>query len=91
TLTHEQAKEKLAELGVKLPEKGKREEMFANLDGATKEKAKAIMKKAKEQLASKVPLEEKWTMQELLLLEQALVQQKPQLTPEDLLSAVEHA
>ncbi|MEY2364966.1 MULTISPECIES: YicC/YloC family endoribonuclease [Lysinibacillus] len=48
-------------------------------------------RKAKEQLASKVPLEEKWTMQELLSLEQALVQQKPQLTPEDLLSAVEQA
>ena len=48
-------------------------------------------RKAKEQLGSKVPLEEKWTMQELLSLEQALVQQKPQLTPEDLLSAVEQA
>ncbi|QDQ01670.1 YicC family protein [Lysinibacillus fusiformis] len=48
-------------------------------------------RKAKEQLASKVPLEEKWTMQELLSLEQALVQEKPQLTPEDLLSAVEEA
>jgi len=30
-------------------------------------------------------------MQELLALEQALVQEKPQLTPEDLLGAVEHA
>ncbi|MFE3577495.1 YicC family protein, partial [Lysinibacillus sp. NPDC059133] len=48
-------------------------------------------RKAKEQLAGKVPLEEKWTMQELLSLEQALVQEKPQLTPEDLLCAVEKA
>jgi len=48
-------------------------------------------RKAKEELAKKVPLEEKWTMQELLTLEQALVQEKPQLTPEDLLSAVEMA
>ncbi len=48
-------------------------------------------RKAKEQLASKVPLEENWTMQELLALEQALVQKKPQLTPEDLLGAVENA
>jgi len=48
-------------------------------------------RKAKEQLANKVPLEEKWTMHELLSLEQALVQEKPQLTPEDLLSAVEKA
>lgn len=48
-------------------------------------------RKAKEQLASKVPLEEKWTMQELLSLDQALVQQKPQLTPQDLLDAVEKA
>lgn len=48
-------------------------------------------RKAKEQLASKVPLEEKWTMQELLMLEQALVQKKTQLTPEELLAAVEQA
>lgn len=48
-------------------------------------------RKAKEQLASKVPLEEKWTMQELLSLDQALVQEKPQLTPQDLLDAVEKA
>lgn len=48
-------------------------------------------RKAKEQLASKVPLEENWTMQELFALEQALVQEKPQLTPQDLLNAVEEA
>ncbi|MFJ7735292.1 YicC/YloC family endoribonuclease [Lysinibacillus sp. NPDC097287] len=48
-------------------------------------------RKAKEQLASKVPLEEKWTMQELLSLDQALVQEKPQLMPQDLLDAVEKA
>lgn len=48
-------------------------------------------RKAKEQLASKVPLEEKWTMQELLALDRALVQEKPQLTPQDLLDAVEEA
>lgn len=48
-------------------------------------------RKAKEQLASKVPLEEKWTMQELFALEQALVQEKSQLTPQDLLDAVEKA
>ncbi|GLC87462.1 YicC/YloC family endoribonuclease [Lysinibacillus piscis] len=48
-------------------------------------------RKAKEQLASKVPLEEKWTMQELLSLEQALVQEKPQMTATDVLQAVEKA
>ncbi len=48
-------------------------------------------RKAKEQLANKIPLEEKWTMQELLSLEQALVQEKPQLTSEDILCAVEKA
>lgn len=48
-------------------------------------------RKAKEQLASKVPLEEKWTMQELLSLDRALVQEKPQLTPQALLDAVEDA
>ncbi len=44
-------KEKLTELGVKLPEKEKHEDMFANLDAATKEKAKAILENEKKQLA----------------------------------------
>lgn len=48
-------------------------------------------RKAKEQLASKVPLEEKWTMQELLSLENALVHEKQQLTSGKLLEAMENA
>ena len=39
-LTHEQAKEELTKLGVKLPEKEKHEDMFAGLDEATKQKQK---------------------------------------------------
>ncbi|EJQ43900.1 hypothetical protein IEQ_04687, partial [Bacillus cereus BAG6X1-2] len=50
-LTREQVKEKLTELGVKLPEKGKHEDIFAGLDEATKEKAKAILENEKKQLA----------------------------------------
>ena len=34
-----------------LPEKGKHEDIFANLDEVTKEKAKAILEKEKKQLA----------------------------------------
>ncbi len=49
-LTHEQAKEELTKLGVKLPEKKKHEDMFAGLDEATKEKAKAILDNEKKQL-----------------------------------------
>ncbi|HDR5272780.1 TPA: hypothetical protein QCS34_006617, partial [Bacillus thuringiensis] len=49
-LTHEQAKEKLIKLGVKLPEKEKHEDIFAGLDEATKEKAKAILENEKKQL-----------------------------------------
>ena len=37
-LTHEQAKEELTKLGVKMPEKGKHGDMFANLDEQTKRK-----------------------------------------------------
>ncbi|MFJ8318106.1 hypothetical protein ACIQ8P_19735, partial [Bacillus tropicus] len=36
-------KKQLDELGVKLPEKEKRKEMFEGLDEATKEKAKSIL------------------------------------------------
>ena len=39
-LTHEQAKEELTKLGVKLPEKEKHEDIFAGLDEATKQKQK---------------------------------------------------
>ncbi|HDR4896485.1 TPA: hypothetical protein QCR41_004690, partial [Bacillus cereus] len=49
-LTHEQAKEELTKLGVKLPEKEKREDIFAGLDEATKIKAKAILDNEKKQL-----------------------------------------
>ena len=40
-------KEKLKELGVTLPEKGKHGDMFADLDEATKEKAKSIFEQEK--------------------------------------------
>ena len=40
-------KKQLEELGVKLPEKEKRKEMFAGLDEATKEKAKSILEQEK--------------------------------------------
>ena len=39
-LTHEQAKEELTKLGVKLPEKEKHEDIFAGLDEATKQRQK---------------------------------------------------
>ncbi|MGE0995389.1 hypothetical protein ACQGR0_19505, partial [Bacillus sp. GMa5/2] len=45
-----QAKEELTKLGVKLPEKEKREDIFAGLDEATKTKAKAILENEKKQL-----------------------------------------
>lgn len=44
----EDAKAKLAELGVTLPEKFEKVDRFANLDDATKEKAQAIMDKVKD-------------------------------------------
>ncbi|MFE6137557.1 hypothetical protein ACFVQC_16125, partial [Bacillus sp. NPDC057893] len=50
-LTREQAKEELTKLGVKLPEKEKHEDIFANLDDQAKEKAKAILENEKKQLA----------------------------------------
>ena len=40
-------KKQLEELGVKLPEKEKRKEMFAGLDNQTKEKAKSILEQEK--------------------------------------------
>ncbi|PFQ13775.1 hypothetical protein [Bacillus cereus] len=40
-------KKQLQELGVKLPEKEKRKEMFAGLDEQTKEKAKSILEQEK--------------------------------------------
>ncbi|SDZ39308.1 hypothetical protein SAMN04488156_1251, partial [Bacillus sp. 166amftsu] len=52
-------KTKLAELGVNLPEKGKRGEMFANLDDQTKEKAKAIMKQKKAGTLTREQVKEK--------------------------------
>lgn len=48
-------------------------------------------KKAKEQLEKVVPLEEKWTMQELFAIENALVQDKQELSQIALLEAVKHA
>ncbi|WP_078414958.1 hypothetical protein [Priestia abyssalis] len=51
SLTREEAQTQLADLGVELPakgNKGSREDMFANLDDATKEKAQAIMEKVKD-------------------------------------------
>ncbi|MEC1715470.1 hypothetical protein [Schinkia azotoformans] len=44
----EDAKAKLAELGVTFPEKFEKVNRFANLDDATKEKAQAIMDKVKD-------------------------------------------
>ncbi|MEC3029174.1 hypothetical protein P9Z86_04050, partial [Bacillus thuringiensis] len=46
-LTHEQAKEELTKLGVKMPEKGKHGDMFANLDDQAKAKAKSILEQKK--------------------------------------------
>ena len=43
----QEAKEKLAKLGVTLPARGERPDMFANLDEATKAKAKNIMDQLK--------------------------------------------
>nr|MCG3424334.1 hypothetical protein [Bacillus thuringiensis] len=40
-------KKQLRELGVKLPEKEKRKDMFAGLDDQTKEKAKSILEQEK--------------------------------------------
>ncbi|MDQ0244711.1 polyhydroxyalkanoate synthesis regulator phasin [Bacillus fengqiuensis] len=51
SLTHEEAQTQLADLGVELPakgDKGPREDLFADLDDATKEKAQAIMEKVKD-------------------------------------------
>ena len=48
-------------------------------------------KRVKEQLTIAVPLEEKWSMQELLSLENALVHEKQELSSIDLLDAVEQA
>lgn len=48
-------------------------------------------KRVKEQLMIAVPLEEKWSMQELLSLENALVHEKQELSSIELLDAVEQA
>lgn len=48
-------------------------------------------KRVKEQLTIAVPLEEKWSMQELLSLENALVHEKQELSSIELLNAVEQA
>lgn len=48
-------------------------------------------KKAKEQLEAVVPLEEKWTMQELLAIENALIYEKRELTTNVLMEALENA
>lgn len=48
-------------------------------------------KKAKEQLKKAVPIEEKWTMRELLEIENALIYEKQQLTSTVLVEAVESA
>ena len=54
SLTHEEAHTQLADLGIELPakgDKGPREDLFAGLDDATKEKAQAIMDDMNAQLA----------------------------------------
>ncbi|WP_445506508.1 hypothetical protein [Niallia sp. 03190] len=43
----DELKTKLAKLGVTLPERGKKSDLFANLDDATKAKAQAILEKEK--------------------------------------------
>lgn len=48
-------------------------------------------KQAKEQLSSVVPFDEKWSMQELLSLENALTYEKQELTPEEIKEAIEDA
>jgi hypothetical protein len=53
TITHEEAKAELQELGVTLPEhggKGKKADIFANLDDETKAKAQELMDNAKAEL-----------------------------------------
>jgi ribonuclease BN (tRNA processing enzyme) len=47
TITHEEAKAELQELGVTLPERGEKGDRFANLDDETKAKAEAIVEKEK--------------------------------------------
>ena len=46
---------------------------------------------AKEQLAQKVPMEEKWTMQEIVSLEQVLQIEKQELVQEEIIEAVQSA
>ena len=46
-MTETEAKSQLEKLGVTLPDKGKRPDMFANLDEATKAKAEKIMDQLK--------------------------------------------
>ncbi|WP_421664150.1 YicC/YloC family endoribonuclease [Lysinibacillus telephonicus] len=48
-------------------------------------------KNAKEQLREALPLEEKWTMEELFSLENALTYEKQEISSEELQEAVEHA
>ncbi|MGG0453890.1 hypothetical protein ABEY82_26370 [Priestia megaterium] len=50
-ITQKKAQTQLADLGVKLPEKIKQDDLFANLDKATKTKAQALVDEAKDQLA----------------------------------------
>lgn len=48
-------------------------------------------KKAKEELATSVPFKEKWTMQEILMIENALVYEKQELSANAILDAVKEA
>lgn len=48
-------------------------------------------KEVKEQLGEVVPLKDKWSMQELLSIENALIYEKQELTPSAIVEAVEYA
>lgn len=48
-------------------------------------------RKAKEELSLNMPMEEKWTMQEIAMLEQVLVVNKEELVHDEILAAVEQA
>jgi len=48
-------------------------------------------KEARNELCKAVPIDEKWTMHEVFLLDQALIHEKQELSPEELLTAVDQA
>ena len=51
TITEEEAKTQLAELGVKMPERGPKMDILSGLDKETKEKAQKLIDEAQTKLA----------------------------------------